>query len=94
MALESRAVEITRSRAAKSVMWSVVENGGLALISLSSLIVYSRFLSVSDFGSIPIVLAIVELISSMSDPAQQPRCEHETPARLPFAGNLCRGAFA
>lgn len=62
MALESLPVEITRSRAAKSVLWSAVENGGLALISFSSLIVYSRFLSVSDFGLFSIVLAIVELM--------------------------------
>jgi hypothetical protein len=28
----------------------MLENGGLALISFSALIIYSRFLSVSDFG--------------------------------------------
>jgi O-antigen/teichoic acid export membrane protein len=56
------AVKVNRASAARSALWSFVENGGLALISFSSLIVYSRFLSVSDFGLFSIVLAIVELM--------------------------------
>lgn len=57
------AVEVNRSTVARSALWSVVEHGGLALISFASLIVYSRFLSVSDLGLFSIVLAIVELMA-------------------------------
>lgn len=56
-------LDVNRARVARSALWSVVENGGLALISFSSLIVYSRFLSVSDFGLFSIVLAVVELMT-------------------------------
>lgn len=56
-------IPVTRKTAAKSAMWSVVENGGLALISFASLIIYSRFLSVSEFGVFSIVLAAIELMS-------------------------------
>jgi len=52
-----------RATAARSALWSVAENGGLALISFSSLIIYSRFLSVSDFGLFSIVLAVIELLT-------------------------------
>jgi O-antigen/teichoic acid export membrane protein len=55
-------VPVNRAAAARSALWSVVENGGLAFISFFSLIVYSRFLSVSDFGLFAIVLAIIELM--------------------------------
>ena len=60
--LAPAAVEVNRASAARSALWSIVENGGMALISFLSLIVYSRFLSVSDFGLFSIVLAIVELM--------------------------------
>ncbi len=53
---------VDRSRAARSVLWSVLESGGLALVSFSSLIVYSRFLSAADFGVFSIVLALIELL--------------------------------
>lgn len=52
-----------RAKAARSALWSIAENGGLALISFSSLIIYSRFLSVSDFGLFSIVLAVIELMT-------------------------------
>lgn len=55
-------VVVNRTSAARSALWSVVESGGLALISFVSLIVYSRFLSGSDFGVFSVVLAIVELL--------------------------------
>jgi O-antigen/teichoic acid export membrane protein len=45
------------SRAARSALWGAVENGGLALVSFASLIVYSRFLSPADFGLFSIVLS-------------------------------------
>jgi O-antigen/teichoic acid export membrane protein len=51
------------SKAAKSALWGAVENGGLALVSFVSLIVYSRFLSAADFGLFSIVLSVVELLS-------------------------------
>lgn len=56
---------VNRASVARSAMWSVVENGGLALISFSSLIIYSRFLSVSDFGLFSIALAVVELMTML-----------------------------
>jgi len=62
MALESRLVEITRSRAAKSVLWSAVENGGLALISFGALVIFSRLLTPTDFGIFSAMLALVELL--------------------------------
>lgn len=52
---------IDRGGAARSVLWSTAENGGLALISFAALIIYSRFLSAADFGVFSIALAIVEL---------------------------------
>jgi PST family polysaccharide transporter len=58
----STSAAITHTRAAKSVLWSVVENGGLALISFASLVIYSRLLSPSDFGVFSAMLALVELL--------------------------------
>jgi PST family polysaccharide transporter len=64
----SRAEETTAplvvdtGRAARSVLWSVAENGGLALISFAALIIYSRFLSAAEFGVFSIALAVVELL--------------------------------
>jgi O-antigen/teichoic acid export membrane protein len=55
--------QVNRATVARSALWSAVENGGLALISFSALIVYSRFLSVSDFGLFSIVLAVIELMT-------------------------------
>jgi O-antigen/teichoic acid export membrane protein len=56
------AAVVDRSRAARSTMWSALENGGLTVISFSSLIIYARFLSAADFGLFSIVLALVELL--------------------------------
>ncbi|MEP6876614.1 MAG: oligosaccharide flippase family protein [Burkholderiales bacterium] len=56
---------VDRAAVARSALWSFVENGGLALISFSSLIVYSRFLSVSDFGLFSIALAAIELMTML-----------------------------
>jgi PST family polysaccharide transporter len=39
-----------------------VENGGLALVSFGSLVVYARFLTPADFGLFSIVLALIELL--------------------------------
>lgn len=58
-----RPVSVNRATVARSAMWSMLENGGLALISFSSLIIYSRFLSVSDFGLFSIALAVIELMT-------------------------------
>jgi O-antigen/teichoic acid export membrane protein len=44
------------------VLWSILESGGLAVLSFSSLIIYSRFLSAEDFGIFSIVLALTELL--------------------------------
>ncbi len=53
---------MNRARAAHSALWSAVENGGLALVSFGSLVVYARFLSAADFGVFSIALALVELL--------------------------------
>jgi len=53
---------VSRSSAAKLVGWSVIENAGLALVSVGSLVVYTRYLSPSDFGLFSIVLALIELL--------------------------------
>ncbi len=53
---------VTTGKTAKSLLWSGVENGSLAVISLGSLIVYSRLLSASEFGLFSIVLALTELL--------------------------------
>jgi O-antigen/teichoic acid export membrane protein len=53
---------VSRSTTAKSLVWSTVENGGLAVISFVSLIVYMRLLSAADFGLFSAALALVELL--------------------------------
>jgi O-antigen/teichoic acid export membrane protein len=51
-----------KTHASRSALWSVLENGGLALVSFGSLILYSRYLSASDFGVFSVVLALTELL--------------------------------
>jgi O-antigen/teichoic acid export membrane protein len=51
-----------RARAARSTVWSAVENGGLTLVSFASLVLYARVLSPADLGLFSIVLALVELL--------------------------------
>jgi O-antigen/teichoic acid export membrane protein len=53
---------VSRTTTAKSLVWSTIENGGLAIISFVSLIVYLRLLSVADFGLFSTVLALIELL--------------------------------
>jgi O-antigen/teichoic acid export membrane protein len=55
-------MSVTRAGAAGAAVWSAVENGGLAVLSFGSLVIYSRFLSPSDFGLFSIVLAVVEIV--------------------------------
>src|SRR5258707_14076060 len=57
-----RPMTVSRSTTAKSLVWSTVENGGLAAISFLSLIVYLRLLSAEDFGLFSTALAVVELL--------------------------------
>jgi O-antigen/teichoic acid export membrane protein len=49
-------------KTARSALWSVVENAGLCLISMGSLIIYTHLLSSSEFGLFSIVLALIELL--------------------------------
>ena len=56
------ALSPTTERAAKSMLWSVVENGGFALLSFIALVVYSRYLDAAAFGLFSIALALVELL--------------------------------
>jgi O-antigen/teichoic acid export membrane protein len=53
---------VSRSKTANSMVWSLIENGSLALISFVSLIVYLRILSISDFGIFSTALALIELL--------------------------------
>lgn len=53
---------MNQQRAARSALWGAVENGGLALVSFASLIIYSRFLSATDFGLFSVVLSVIELL--------------------------------
>ncbi len=53
---------IDTTKTARSALWSLLENGGLALISMGSLIIYTHVLSTSEFGLFSIVLALVELL--------------------------------
>src|SRR5258708_26773351 len=57
-----RRMPVSRSTTAKCLVWSTVENGGLAVISFVSLIVYLRLLSAADFGLFSTALALVELL--------------------------------
>jgi len=59
---DSGPMTVSRSTTAKSLVWSTVENGGLAMISFASLIVYLRLLSAADFGLFSAALALVELL--------------------------------
>lgn len=52
---------MNRDTAAKSALWSVVENGGLSLISMATLVVYTHLLSTSEFGLFSVVLALIEM---------------------------------
>lgn len=56
-------MKISQAKIANSLVWSGVENGSLALVSFTSLIVYSRLLSASEFGLFSVVLALVELLA-------------------------------
>ena len=53
---------VNRRATAKSLAWSTVENGGLAIISFASLIIYMRLLSAADFGLFSAALALIELL--------------------------------
>jgi O-antigen/teichoic acid export membrane protein/beta-glucanase (GH16 family) len=53
---------VDRDKTAKSAMWSLLENGGLALISMGTLVIYTHLLSTAQFGLFSIVLALVEML--------------------------------
>jgi PST family polysaccharide transporter len=48
-------------RIRRAVTWSAVENGGLALLSVATLILHARFLTPAEFGLFSMALAIVEI---------------------------------
>jgi O-antigen/teichoic acid export membrane protein len=60
--LSNPLLTISRSTTANSMGWSLIENGGLTLVSFLSLIVYLRILSVADFGLFSTALAFIELL--------------------------------
>ena len=49
-------------KTARSALWSLVENIGLSLISMGTLIIYTHLLSMAEFGLFSIVLALIELL--------------------------------
>jgi O-antigen/teichoic acid export membrane protein len=51
-----------QERTAKSALWSLIENAGLALISMGTLVIYTHLLSTAEFGLFAVVLALVELL--------------------------------
>lgn len=51
-----------RERTAKSALWSLLENGGLAAISLATLVVYTQLLSAAEFGLFAVVLSLIEIL--------------------------------
>ena len=51
-----------QGKTARSALWSLVENAGLCVISMGSLIVYTHLLSSAEFGLFSIVLALIELL--------------------------------
>jgi O-antigen/teichoic acid export membrane protein len=51
-----------RGRAARSALWSLLENGGLSLISLATLVIYTRLLSAEQFGLFAVVLSLIEIL--------------------------------
>jgi O-antigen/teichoic acid export membrane protein len=55
-------VSVDRDRTAKSALWSLLENGGLALISMGTLVIYTRLLSASQFGLFSVALALIEML--------------------------------
>lgn len=55
-------MSVDRERTAKSALWSLVENAGLALISMGTLVIYTHLLSTAEFGLFAVVLALVELL--------------------------------
>lgn len=55
-------MSVERSRTAQSALWSLLENAGLSLISLGTLVIYTHLLSTAEFGLFAVVLALIELL--------------------------------
>lgn len=55
-------MSVDREKTAKSAMWSLLENGGLSLISMGTLVIYTHLLSTAQFGLFSIVLALIEML--------------------------------
>lgn len=55
-------MSVDRERTAKSALWSLIENAGLALISMGTLVIYTHLLSTAEFGLFAVVLALCELL--------------------------------
>ena len=45
--------------------WSLIENGGLTLVSFVTMVVYLRILSIADFGIFSTALALIELFGAL-----------------------------
>ena len=50
-----------RSTAARSILWSALENASATLIAFISLVFFAKMLSPSDFGAFSVSLAVVEV---------------------------------
>lgn len=58
---------IDRHKILKSILWSVLENGSLTVVSFFSLIIFAKFLAPNDFGIYSVALAIVEVVGILSN---------------------------
>ncbi len=63
MSAATAPTSVDRRRIVNSTMWSAVESGGLSVLSFASLILYSRYLTASEFGLFAMLLAIIEMMT-------------------------------
>lgn len=54
-------------RAARSLIWAMVESGGLSLLSLIMLLVVARLIGPTEFGTVALVLGIVQILFVIVD---------------------------
>lgn len=54
-------------RAGRSLIWAMVESGGLSLLSLAMLLVVARVIGPDEFGTVALVLGIVQILFVMVD---------------------------
>ena len=53
----------TRPSAARSLVWTMLESGGLSGLSFVTLIALSHFLSPTEFGIVSLALSVVQILN-------------------------------